>query len=139
MERTQALVLRRFGTSGFCHEDTKTRRILGFGTFVPSLLIDLSATNSGTYESRLLPDNFVVSPPCAFANHPSRRGVNGQGIRDVHSSRSLASVRARSGLTTAVEGGGTIRHRHADRYAPEAPPSRSQSACASLKNCCARC
>ncbi len=27
------------------------------------------------HASRLLPDHFVVSPPCSFANHPSRRGL----------------------------------------------------------------
>src|SRR6476660_4186089 len=26
--------------------------------------------------SRLLPDKFIVSPPCSFANHPSRRGID---------------------------------------------------------------
>ena len=28
------------------------------------------------HASRLLPDKFIVSPPCSFANHPSRRGLD---------------------------------------------------------------
>src|SRR5512145_861920 len=36
--------------------------------------------NASECRSRLLPDDFVVAPPCAFAHHPARRNLERPSI-----------------------------------------------------------
>ena len=62
------------------------------------------------HASRLLPDHFVVSPPCSFANHPSRRGLQRPPVsRD---RRAVASHGRRGGTPAAIgclEAGAVLR------------------------------